>query len=311
MAVRRTGDDPSRGSPREPRSLDAVQRWFQAVISHPQGVDDGIEAEEARRWIAVRAGEIEDVIRPSRSLASKDRLAVYANAYYARLLECLGESFPVLKRAVGEEVFNDFAFGYLQKYPSRSYTLNRLADDFAHHMEETRPDIGAPGVSWPDFLIDLARLEWTIAEVFDGPGTEGAPALDASKLRSIPPEKWPDARLVPVPCLKLLASRYPVSSYFTASRRAKAGEEIAIPDPGEELVAITRRDFIVWRHDLTRPQFLLLDGILSRKTVGESIRLAAEAAQAAGGGADPLEAALEEWFRDWTRIGFFKDVELS
>lgn len=311
MVARRPDDPHSGGSAREPRSLDAVQRWFQAVISHPQGVDDGIDAEEARRWIAVPPGGIEDVIRPSRRLTSKDRLAVYANAYYARLLECLGESFPVLKRAVGEEIFNAFAFGYLQKYPSRSYTLNRLADDFARHLEETRPDLGAPGVSWPDFLIDLAMLEWTIAEVFDGPGTEGVPPLDASKLRSIPPERWPDARLVPVPCLKLLASRYPVSAYFTASRMAKDGEETALPDPGEEFLAITRRDFVVRRHDLTRPQFILLEGILARKTVGESIRLAAEAAEAAGGGTTSLEAALEEWFRDWTRIGFFEDVELS
>jgi hypothetical protein len=56
-----------------------------------------------------------------------DRLAIYGTAYYARLLECLLEEFPVLVHALGEELFDAFAVGYLQKYPSRSYTLNDLA----------------------------------------------------------------------------------------------------------------------------------------------------------------------------------------
>ena len=75
----------------------------------------------------------------SKRRTSVERLEVYANAYYARLLECLRDEFPALLHAVGEEVFDGLAFGYLQAYPSTSYTLSNLSRNFARFLEETRP----------------------------------------------------------------------------------------------------------------------------------------------------------------------------
>ena len=39
------------------RSLDVVQRWFQAVVTHPEGVEGGVESEEAQRLITERVME--------------------------------------------------------------------------------------------------------------------------------------------------------------------------------------------------------------------------------------------------------------
>src|SRR5688572_16099648 len=100
--------------------LDQVQRWMQAVIVHPQGVEAGIRAAAAREHIDVAPEAMEQVVGPSRRQTSLERLEIYANAYYARLLECLREEFPALAHAVGEEAFGNFAFGYLQTYPSQS-----------------------------------------------------------------------------------------------------------------------------------------------------------------------------------------------
>src|SRR5580704_19185826 len=152
--------------------LDQIQRWLQAVIMHPDGVEAGIESPEARSEIDVTPDRIEQVVDPSKRRTSVERIEVYANAYYARLLECLRDEFPALLHAVGEEVFDGLAFGYLQSYPSRSYTLSELSRQFAQYLEETRPrdDDDANGSpSWPDFMIDLARLERCYSEVFDGP----------------------------------------------------------------------------------------------------------------------------------------------
>src|SRR4051812_43057761 len=167
--------------------LGTVQRWFQSVISHPDGVAGGVEAEEAQRLMRLRRSELEQVIRRSKNLTGEERLGIYANAYYARLLECLRESFPVLCKALGRGLVYEFAFDYLQRYPSQSYTLSRLGDRFADFLEETRPDKDAGAVDWPDFLIDLARLEWMIEQVFDGPGVEGQALLSAADLRGIEP----------------------------------------------------------------------------------------------------------------------------
>lgn len=289
-----------------PRSLDVVQRWFQAVVTHPGGVEGGVDSEDAQRLIRLDRGELEAVIGRSRNLTAAERLSIYANAYYARLLECLGGFFPVLQGALGEEVFRGFAFEYLQRYPSRSYTLDRLGDDFTRFLEETRPaDI--EGVGWPDFLIDLATLEWNIARVFDGPGVEGRPLLTPEALGAFPPERFAEARLEPVPCLRVLRFRYPVNSYYTAARRTEGeeGEEVPIPDPASEIVALTRRDFVVRRYPLIPPQAVLLEKILAGAPLGEALAAAADASDWED---DALAAELRSWFRLWTAEGFFQGL---
>jgi hypothetical protein len=292
-----------------PRGLDVVQRWFQAVVTHPAGVEGGVESEEAQRLIRLKRGELEAVIRRSRNLTAADRMAIYANAYYARLLECLGSFFPVLLDALGGDVFESLAFEYLQHYPSGSYTLDRLGDNFARFLDETRPDPGdgsAPGeVSWPDFLIDLATLEWNINKVFDGPGVEFQPLLTAEALQAFPAERFAEARLVPVPCLRLLAFRYPVNAYYTAARQAEEGEEVPVPDPAPEHVALSRRDFVVRRYPLDPPQHALLEQILAGATVGEALAAAAEASHLDD---EALAVQLQAWFRLWTAEGLFQSI---
>src|ERR1700693_5287793 len=108
----------------ELRQLAQIQRWLQAVITHPDGVEAGLASSEARDQIDVDPGRVEQVVDPSKRRTSIERLEVYANAYYARLLECLRDEFPALLHAVGEEVFDGLAFEYLPSYPSQSYTLS-------------------------------------------------------------------------------------------------------------------------------------------------------------------------------------------
>jgi len=284
-----------------PRSLEVVQRWFQAVVSHPDGVEGGAVSPDAQELIRLDRGELEAVVRHSRNLTASERLSIYANAYYSRLLECLGGCFPVLKQALGDETFDSFAFEYLQRYPSRSYTLNFLGDHFARFLDETRPG----GEDWPDFLIDLATFEWTIARVFDGPGVEGKALLTSEALQSFPAERFGEARLVPVPCLTLLAFRFPVNAYYTAARHAGEGEEVPVPEPATEWVAVTRREFVVRRYPLSPPQYALLTEILAGSTVGEAIAAAAEASDLDD---ESLAAELRTWFRFWVAEGFFLSV---
>jgi hypothetical protein len=299
--MRETGSGPS--------PLDVVQRWFQAVVTHPAGVQGGVRSEEAQRLIRLDRGELEAVVRRSRRLTAAERLSIYANAYYARLLECMGACFPVLKRALGDEVFDSFAFEYLQRYPSRSYTLDLLGQHFARFLGETRPEreggAGPEGVDWPDFLIDLATLEWTIAKVFDGPGVEGQSLLTPEALRAFPAERFAAARLVPVVCLRLLTFRYPVNAYFTAARHAGDGEEVPLPEPADERVAVLRRDFVVRRYPLTAAQHALLEQVQAGATVGEAIAAAAAASDLED---DALAAKLRTWFRFWSAEGFFQAV---
>lgn len=289
------------------QSLAQIQRWMQAVIMHPDGVLHGADSPEARTHLDV-AGQIEQVIAPSRQLSGEERLAIYGRAYYARLLECMRSLYPCVAKTVGEEAFDDLALGYLQQHPSRSYTLDQLGFEFPQYLEETRPDRdeqGRPTETWPDFLIELARLEWTIGEVFDGPGVEAAPLVSAEALLAIPPDRWPHARLACAPCLRLLALGFPLNDYYTALRDE---EEPEPPAPEETCLALSRREWVVRRHALSRPQYELLGALLAGQPLGAAIELAANAAS---GELDNLAVELQRWFREWTAAGFFTGIDVD
>jgi hypothetical protein len=290
------------------RDLGQIERWMQAAIMHPVGVEEGIASAEARRHIDIGPDEAETVVTRSRALTALDRLAIYGYAYYARLLECMREEFPVLKHALGEEVFDAFAVGYLQQYPSRSYTLFQLAANFPQYLAETRPDADAAEglpADWPDFVIDLARLELTFNEVFDGPGVEGERLLEADPLLAITPERLLESRLVGVPCLRLLVLRSPVHRYFTAVRRH---EDPGPPEPAQTFLAVTRRRFVVRHYELSRPAYQLLQALLEGRSVGQAFSAALEGA---GSDLELLPHNLWTWFHDWAAEGFFRAVELG
>jgi hypothetical protein len=286
--------------------FDLVEQWFQAVITHRGGAGEGALSDEAQKLIPMQRDELEKVICRSNNLSAEDRISIYANAFYARLLECLGECVPVLKRTVGDDVFNEFAFGYLQNYPSRSYTLNHLGDHFAQHLRETKPD--DEQATWPDLLIDLAEMEWAIAQVFDGRGIENEPVLSAQDLQSIAPDQWPRTRLVLSPCVRLLCFSYPINTYYSAVRRAAEDEDVAIPEAKAQWIALSRRDYVVQRYELSLPQYELLDALAGSNTIEDAIKRAGESTDMSD---DQLAQSLQQWFTQWTADGFFAAVELA
>lgn len=289
-------------NPADQPDLNSVQRWMLSVITHPDGIDAGADAEMSRRWIQCGPDNLESVVSRSNNLSAGERLAVYGNAYIARLLDCLAEVYPVLAKTLGEEVFQGFAFGYLQDYPSRSYTLHHLGRDFVRYLRETQPDFGeddADGKSWSDFLIDLAELEWAIYDAFDDEGLEDRPELKMPDALVSGEGEWLDLVFRTAPCLRLLKLDHAVNDYYTAAR--KAGDEVPeLPatNPGEHYLAISRRDFIVRRYPLTRAQFLLLGSLAKGNSLGDALEHMLDSINGEDV-ASQLPELLPEWFRNW------------
>jgi len=288
--------------------LDQIQRWMQSVIMHPGGVAEGVDSAEARQHVDITLGELESVIRRSRSLAADERLEIYVNAYHMRLMECLDEEFAVTRYALGEDLFAAVTFGYLQRYPSESYTLGELGVRLPRYLAETRLHAsGAPedaGPTWPDFIIELATLERSLYEVYDGPGTERGGSLDPAALLAIGPDAWGEVRLTPAPCLRLHALGHDVSSFWG---EAKDGSAPAAPRPERAWLAITRRDYVVERHALSEPQFVLLSALCE----GEPLSVAIERALSKEADPAALLGQLGQWFAVWAAHGFFARAEVA
>lgn len=281
--------------------LDRIQLWMQAVITHPGGATAGVDSEQAQGFLGVGVATVERVVTRSRSLSALDRLDIYANAYFARLLECFRGEFPVVRRAVGEDVFDEFAIGYLQSFPPRSYSLNRLGEQFARFLRAMPLGDEEGEDRWANLIIDLAVLEWSIGEVFDGPGCEGARLLDMEQLWALPATRRPEVVLEPVACLRLLAQRHPLLEYYSALRDER---DAPLPEPADSFLALTRRDYEVRLHELTNAQYVLLAALME----GDSLGRAIERIAAADADSEALASSLEEWFRDWAAAGFFRAV---
>jgi hypothetical protein len=151
----------------------------------------------------------------------------------------------------------------------------------------------------PVFLIDLAKFEWNVSEIFDGPGAERAELLDATQLAGTQPSRLPDMKLSLIPSVRLPRMNYAVHDYYQALRENRAA---AAPAKRRTHLVLFRRDYIVRYHEIAASQHALLAALLAGNTVGEAI---ARAAAQYEGAADALAADLQHWFAQWTSEGLF------
>ncbi|MEQ8265031.1 DNA-binding domain-containing protein [Pseudohaliea sp.] len=87
-----------------------------------------------------------------------ERVAIYRNAYRARLVDALRETYPRTARWVGDEAFRRAAAHHLIASPPNSWTLDEAGRGFADTLAALfRKD--------PE-VTELAWLEWAMHECF-------------------------------------------------------------------------------------------------------------------------------------------------
>jgi len=263
--------------------LAPLQAWMQAVVTHPSDVYEAADAANVA---------VDDVILPSQTLQPIQRVGIYHGMYMLRMIEALTVDYAALAEFLGEHAFEHLVRDYVQQFPSRSYTLNRLGDSLPEF-------IAASSVKRRIFLRDLAKLELAMTHVFDE--AEAAP-LPADAIASIAPERIADARIVPIPALRLLAFDYDANEAFQAFR-----EDLPMkPRRQKTWLAVHRRDYSVYRMPLSRDAFVFLGSLVAGHTIGAAIdgfhrRLRRF----------PAQNELFTWFRDWSAAGLFTAIESS
>lgn len=126
-------------------------------------------------------------------------LAIYHNAYQARLLEVMVADFPTIVYWLGDEEFASLATVYIRQSPSRHFSLRWLGQGFAAFIQgHLVPEQGLP-------LAELARLEWAFTLAFDAPEAQVLTVADMANLAA---EEWPALQLQLAPCVQWLDCRY-------------------------------------------------------------------------------------------------------
>ena len=269
--------------------LGRLERWLREVITHANGPAAGAACASARRELEVPPDQLQLVIAPSSRLSAAQRLALYQRSYHARLLEAIRASYPGLRHMLGGELFDDFALEYIHARPSRSYTLRTLAAGLPDYLAASRPDAGADAESWVDLMIDLARLEVVVAEVYDAHGAEDMRIPDA--LPAVADAELLACIVEPVQCLRLVRSSFAVGPYLSAFRR---GEDPDLPPAAETFLAVSRRDYVVTLTALAPSEYTLLDQLV------RGVRIRSAASNAGIGDAEAWRLV-----RRWAATGCF------
>ncbi|WP_415909673.1 putative DNA-binding domain-containing protein [Oleiharenicola sp. Vm1] len=197
-------------SARSRAELRALQRATLAVVMNPL-TRANRTAPRLRDGRATRRA-VAAIAKPNDRLTALERLEIYNRMYWFRVLDSLHEDCPGLRAALGERRFLRLAEAFLQKHPSRYWTLRDLPQRLAQFIR-AQPRWTAPHT---DLCADLARFEWAQVEVYDG---AAFPVFTIDDLLDANPAKL---RLNLQPYLQLLELRYPVDDYLIAIRKREA-----------------------------------------------------------------------------------------
>ena len=221
-------------------------------------------------------------------------LAIYHNAYKARLQEVLRTDYPTIWHWMGDEEFDQLATAYIRQCPSAHYSLRWLGKGFADFLREHLvPEQGAP-------LAELAALEWAFTLAFDAPA--GSP-LTLETMAALAPDEWPGLQFRSTPSLQRLECQFNSLSLWRAVKEAcDFPESMALAAP--QVCLIWRNDLICHYRSLEAPEGSALNGLLDE---GWSFAELCEASAVIYGEGAALQAVT--WLKQWVQDGLLERLE--
>ena len=203
------------------KDLAGLQRAFQRHIYHP-------------------ATSMERLVTGAPGASAARRLAVYADAYRARLAEVLESDYPALREHLGKREFAALATAYITAHPSRNANVRWYGGKLARYLECTPPWRARPQ------LAELVAFEWALGLAFDA---ADAPLLDVTALARTPAQDWPGMRFKLHPSVH----RLELTSNAPELWQSLVGDK----RPSKVRVRRASSSWLVWRNGYT-PYFRVL-----------------------------------------------------
>lgn len=217
-------------------------------------------------------------------------LAIYHNAYRARLLEALRGDYPALVYWVGDEEFERWAMAYIRQCPSAHFSLRWFGAGFAQFLDKYLDQAQAQP------LVEMAGLEWAFTLAFDAPDVEPMTLTD---MASLPASEWPDLQALLVPSAQWVECQFNTLQLWQAY---KAGESF---EPSTRLHRI--EVCLIWRVDqICQYRSVGFDEAhaLQGMHTGQPFSQLCAALEASHKEGAPLQAAT--WLKDWVIHGFLQ-----
>jgi len=142
-----------------PHSLKREQQWFGSIIGRP--IDEDSKMNPISPTGQPMETEAAEHILPSPTLRPAQRIQIYNQQYWWRLLSTLHESFPLVTRLFGYFDFNrTIAIPFLTKYPPNTWSLNTLGDKLPRWVQDAYHETDK------ELVLNAVKLDWAFIETF-------------------------------------------------------------------------------------------------------------------------------------------------
>ena len=285
-------------APKSANSLLDIQRAMTSVLFRRLTPGDGMRLESA--------AVAEQIIKPNDRLSAFERLEIYNQQYWWRLLGNFGDDYRTVRAIIGTRKFDKLAVAYLEEYGSSSWSLRDLGQHLVAFIDRN-PELTAPHTA---LAREMASLEWAKTLAFDN---EGRDPIDPQRIATRPAERL---KLGLQPYLVLLQLRYPVdhlvrkmrssggeaasNAVASATRRRSVRLLRARPSPEPIHLAVHRVNFSVYYKRIEPEAFRILSALRDGATLAD----ACERGFVDSPNIETAAQKIGEWFQMWTRYGW-------
>jgi len=162
-----------------------------------------------------------------------ERLSIYRNNVILSLITAMADTYPVVKRLLGEEFFNAVAVKFVRQFPPKQPSLLFYGGDFIEFIGHF------PACSEFSYLSDVAKLEWMTVRAFHAADEQ---LFDSNLLAGVAPESLTEVSFSLQPSVQFMASSWPIDSIWEENLK----DEVATLNL-EELAGC---NLLIYRHQL-------------------------------------------------------------
>ena len=214
-------------------------------------------------------------------------MAIYQNAYRARLLAALETSYECTRRWVGEAAFTAAACHYVIAQPPRDWTLDRYGAQF--------PQVLAELFAADPEVAELAWLEWQMQQTFAAPDLPELTARGLTEAR-LDEADWESVRLTMAAGFAARPITQDVAGLWQTLQSDEPAKFTLQSDaPG--VLAVWRKGLSPHYRVFPGDEFAALDCLVRGATFGDAANLAGDPARFGG------------WFAAWLSEGLFAALD--
>ncbi len=287
-----------------PPSLLELQLWMKWIVTDPRGVTEALlDPFPAKRINLERYTSPPKTVLPwiveIPPIDKTARLDIYAEAYFARVLESMKSDFQITARILNETSFQKLASDYLKQYPSKTANIGEVGRYFSKFVA------GYEDLKNAAFLESLIEMEWLMIESFYADDSD---FLEPLKLALLSDEDWENAEFKLAPYVRLIESDWPLDQFWILQDETISKEDIDCKklNSKKQSFLLSRRNGSVTLEKLSPPEYMILQKLHSGASLIEVLNESQNDFSE-----DDAGSKIMTWFNEWVSRGIICDLKLK